>query len=72
MGERPRPTPAGSGEPTKARRVQETTRREVDLSLSFLGNNTRPGLNRSLGLLSCNLWITLRVFTFNVRLLRLS
>ena len=62
--ERPRPTPAGSGEPSKVRRVQETARREVDLSSSYLQDNSKPGLNRSPRLLSCNVWIILHVFIF--------
>ena len=33
--------------------VQETTRRKVDLSSSYLEGTSKPGLNRSLRPLSC-------------------
>ena len=52
----PTPTPAGSGETSKVRHAQATARGEVDLSSSYLEDNSRPGLNRSLRLLSRNLW----------------
>ena len=51
--ERPRPPPAESGGASKARHVQETAGREVDLSLSYLEDGSKPGLNRTRRLLSC-------------------
>ena len=50
---RPTPTPAGSGESSKVRHVQETARRELDLSSSYFEGGSKRGLNRSLRLLSC-------------------
>ena len=38
---------------SKVRHVQETERREVDLGLSYLEDGSKPGLNRTLRLLSC-------------------
>ena len=38
--ERPRPTPAGLREPSSVKRVQETAGREVDLSSSYLEDNS--------------------------------
>ena len=62
--ERPRPTPAGSRESNKVRHVQERARREVDLSLGYLEHGSKSGLNGSLRLFSCNLWIILNAFIF--------
>ena len=50
---RPTPTLAGSGESSKLRNLQETARREVDLSLSYVEDNSTPGLNRSRRPLTC-------------------
>ena len=50
---RPTPTPARSGESSKLRSLQETARREVELSSSYLEYNSKPGLNRSLRPLLC-------------------
>ena len=52
-GTRPTPIPAGPVESSKVRHLQEKVRREVDLSSSYLEDNSKPGLNRSLRLLSC-------------------
>ena len=51
--ERPAPPSAESGGGSKVRHAQETARRKVDLSLSYLGDRSKPGLNRTLRLLSC-------------------
>ena len=55
--ERPRPPSAESGGASKVRHVQETARREVDLSSIHFEDDSKPGLKRTLRLLSCNLSI---------------
>ena len=65
--ERPRLPPAESGGEDKARHVQETARREVDLSSSYLEDNSKSGPNRSLWLLSCNLRIILHVLFMSMK-----
>ena len=60
-GVRRTPIPTGPGESSKVRRLQEKARREVDLSSSYLEDNSKPGPNRSLRPLSCNLWKTFYV-----------
>ena len=54
--------PAESGGASKVRHVNEKARREVDLSSSYLKNGSKPGLNRTLRLLSCNLRLILHAF----------
>ena len=54
--------PRQSREGRAFRRVQETARRQVDLSSSCLKHGSKPGLTRTLRLLSCNLRIILHVF----------
>ena len=51
---RPTPTPARSAKSSKVMNVQETARREVELSSSYLKGNSKPGLNRSHRPLLCN------------------
>ena len=58
----PRPTPAGPGESSRVKRVQETARRVANLSSSYLEDGSKPGPNRTLRLLSCNLCIILHVY----------
>ena len=65
--ERPRPTPAGSGELSKVRRLQKTACREVDLSWSYLEDNSKPGLNRSFRLVLCKLWIIIHVLILKIK-----
>ena len=65
--ERPTLTPAGSRESSKLGNLLEKARREVDLSSSYLEDNSKPGLNRSLRLLSCqrqHICTTIYMFTF--------
>ena len=57
--------PRQSREGRAVRRVQETARRQVDLSSSCLKHGSKPGLTRTLRLLSCNLRIILHVFYKN-------
>ena len=60
--ERPRPSPAKSGGAGKVGHIQEPARREEDLSSTYLEDRSKPDLNRTRRLLSCNLRIILRVF----------